>query len=126
MDYYPQDQLQELWLKINSLHLSYLEMEESPQKMEQRNKLEGKNITISVETCVINAFLDCITDFLYMAPHDRKFCLRDTAEVLHRSVSNKVDFSGYKAVVAWNAIGRYAGNLLSQPWRKEYKTIKVL
>lgn len=61
-----------------------------------------------------------------MSPHDRKFYLRDTAEVLHRSASNKADFSGYKAVVAWNAIGRYAGNLLSQPWRREYREIKVI
>lgn len=39
--YYTQDRLQEIWNKINSLHLLYLDMEESPQKMEQRNKLEG-------------------------------------------------------------------------------------
>lgn len=44
--FYPQDRPQEIWHKINSLHLSYLEMEESPQKMEQRNKLEGSAFKI--------------------------------------------------------------------------------
>lgn len=42
--YYVQDRLQILWSKIDKLHLSYLEMEESPQKMEQRSKLEGSLI----------------------------------------------------------------------------------
>lgn len=40
--YYVQDRLQALWQKIETLHLSYLQMEDSPQKLEQRAKLEGK------------------------------------------------------------------------------------
>lgn len=39
--FYVQDKLPALWHKINQLHLSYLEMEESPQKLDQRTKLEG-------------------------------------------------------------------------------------
>lgn len=39
--FYPSDGLQEIWHKIDHLHLSYLEMEESPEKLEQRNRLEG-------------------------------------------------------------------------------------
>ncbi|KAJ8967320.1 hypothetical protein NQ317_003402 [Molorchus minor] len=35
------------------------------------------------------------------------------------------DFSGYKAATGFNAIQLYAGNLLSQPWRKEYRQIKA-
>lgn len=33
--------LQEMWEKINKYHLSYLEMEESSEKINQRLKLEG-------------------------------------------------------------------------------------
>lgn len=40
-NYYVQDRLQALWHKIDTLHLCYLEMEESPQKLDQRTKLEG-------------------------------------------------------------------------------------
>lgn len=61
-----------------------------------------------------------------LAPHNQKFCLAQTAEVLHRSASSKTDFSGYKAALGWNAVGMYAGNLLAQPWRREYTQIKVV
>lgn len=105
--YYAQDRLQEIWKKINTLHMSYLEMEESPQKLEQRNKLE-----------------DCIKEYLCLAPHNQKFYFQETAEVLHRSARSK-DFSGYRAALGWQAIGMYAGNLLSQPWRPEYREIKT-
>lgn len=37
----PQDRIQELWTEISYYHLSYLELEESPEKIEKRNKLEG-------------------------------------------------------------------------------------
>ncbi|KRT84900.1 hypothetical protein AMK59_280, partial [Oryctes borbonicus] len=106
--YYFHDQKPELWAKINSLHLSYLEMEESPQKLDHKIKLD-----------------DCIKKFLCIAPHNQKFCFKETAEVLHRSASNKKDFSGYRAALGWNAIGMYAGNLISQPWRQEYRQIKM-
>lgn len=41
--YFPHahDRLQELWQQIHQLHLTYLDTEDSPQKIEQRNKLEG-------------------------------------------------------------------------------------
>lgn len=45
--------------------------------------------------------------------------------MLHRSASSKKDFSGYKAATGWHAIQMYAGNLLAQPWRKEYRKINV-
>lgn len=40
-EYFMYDRLQELWNQINELHLTYLDTEDSPQKIEQRNKLEG-------------------------------------------------------------------------------------
>lgn len=66
-----------------------------------------------------------IKEYLCIAPHDRKFCLDATREVLHRSVETKEDFSAYRATQAWSAIAAYAHNLLAQPWRKEFHEIKV-
>ncbi|KAK5647584.1 hypothetical protein RI129_002476 [Pyrocoelia pectoralis] len=105
---YGHDRLRDLWHQIGTLHLSYLEMEESPQKLKQRNILE-----------------DHIQEFLCLAPHNQKFIFRETADVLHRSASTKKDFSGYKAILGWNAIAMYAANLVTQPWRKEYKQIQL-
>lgn len=64
-------------------------------------------------------------EYLCLAPHNQKFCFQETSHVLHRSASCKKDFSGYKAATGWNAIQMYAGNLLAQPWRKEYRQINV-
>lgn len=68
---------------------------------------------------------ECINDYLCLAPHNQKFVFQETAQVLHRSASSKKDFSGYKAATGWHAIQMYAGNLLAQPWRKEYRQINV-
>ncbi|XP_018567680.1 protein tamozhennic [Anoplophora glabripennis] len=106
--YSPHNRIYELWQEIEKCHLSYLEMEESPEKIEQRNKLE-----------------EYIHNFLCVATHSQKFMFQETQEVLQRSASNKKDFSGYKAATGFNAIQLYAGNLLSQPWRKEYRQIKT-
>lgn len=70
-------------------------------------------------------FSGYIKEYLCLVPHDRKFSFRETADVLHRSATQKEDFSGYRAASAWNAIGMYAANLLAQPWRKEYREMKV-
>ncbi|KDR22028.1 Protein tamozhennic [Zootermopsis nevadensis] len=70
-------------------------------------------------------FSGYIKEYLCLVPHDRKFSFRETADVLHRSATQKEDFSGYRAASAWNAIGMYAANLLAQPWRKEYREMKL-
>lgn len=35
------DEFQGLWHEIDQCHLTYLDMEESPEKFDQRSKLEG-------------------------------------------------------------------------------------
>ncbi|XP_075217462.1 PUB and ZnF_RBZ domain-containing protein tamozhennic [Lycorma delicatula] len=102
------DRLEELWLHIAQLHLTYLEADESPRKLDEKKRLEAY-----------------IREYLCIAPHDRKFCLDATREVLHRSVESKEDFSAYRATQAWTAIAAYAQNLLAQPWRKEFHEIKT-
>lgn len=46
-NYYQQDRLSELWNKIDQYHLTFLDIEESPEKIEMRNKLEG-GITVQL------------------------------------------------------------------------------
>ncbi|XP_026461438.1 protein tamozhennic isoform X2 [Ctenocephalides felis] len=107
LDWGTKDHLRDLQQQIDQMHFSYLETDDCPQKIEQRQKLEG-----------------FIREFLCIVPHSRKFVLRETLQVLHKSAGLQ-NFSGYRAALAWNAIARYAANLLTQPWRKEYKEIKL-
>ncbi|KAF7286923.1 hypothetical protein GWI33_003190 [Rhynchophorus ferrugineus] len=108
MDSYFPDLIGELSKKIDHLHLSYLEMDESSEKFEHRVKLEN-----------------AIADFLSEAEDSQKFRLIQTKEVFNRSAAQKKGFSGYKAATGWNALQLYAGNLLAQPWRREYRQIKT-
>lgn len=41
-DYVIRERLLELWRQIEMTHLSYLQTEESPDKLDERKKLEGK------------------------------------------------------------------------------------
>lgn len=44
LDWCPKDHLRDLQQQIDQMHFSYLETDDSPQKIEQRHKLEGKVI----------------------------------------------------------------------------------
>lgn len=102
------DHFDELWMLIYRQHMLYLVSYDSLGKVDQREKLESY-----------------IKEFLYIAPHSKKFSFPQTAQVLHRSVSGNANFCGHKASLAWKAIGKYADNLFVQPWRKEFKDLKV-
>lgn len=83
-------------------------MEASPEKIKHKSKLE-----------------EYIHRYLCEAHHNQKFECTSTPKVLHESAARMTDFSGYKAALGWDAIGRYAANLLTKPWRKEYRQIKM-
>lgn len=102
------DPLNELWNVILSRHWKYLETEENLEKIEERKKLEGY-----------------FKEFLSVVPHDRKFYLPVTGHVLKKTVLQMKDFSGFQGAIGFEAISQYANNLITKPWRKEYKTIKV-
>lgn len=106
-DYVVRERLPELWRQIEDAHFSYLEIDDSPEKMDQRKKLEG-----------------FIMEYLSLVPHSCKFGLVETANVLQSS-SERSTFSAYRAAAGWAALARYAANLLSQPWRKEYQIIRL-
>lgn len=100
--------LSELWNDICKKHWHFLETEESLEKIEERVKLET-----------------CLTDYLCLVPHDRKFLLPETNHVLKKSILYMNDFSAYKACIGFESISQYANNLFTKPWRKEYKVIKM-
>lgn len=71
-------------------------------------------------------FLGFIKEYLCLVPNEAKYVFQETADILHRSAATVTDFSGYRAATAWSAISLYAANLLAQPWRKEYRTVRVI
>lgn len=58
-------------------------------------------------------------------PHECKFGLAETGKVFQKTINELTEFSAYRAGLGWAALARYAANLLAQPWRKEYKVIRV-
>lgn len=102
------DRLPALWRRIEDAHYSYLETDDSPEKLIQKKKLE-----------------DYIIEYLSLVPHECKFGLSETGKVFQRTVNELSDFSAYRAGLGWAALARYAANLLAQPWRKEYRAIRL-
>ncbi|KAH8337953.1 hypothetical protein KR067_011633 [Drosophila pandora] len=107
-DFVPRDLLADLWGEILRRHWSYLEKEENKEKLEERKQLEV-----------------CLREFLCLVQPDRKFFLPETGHVLRRSVRELSDFSAQNALVAFETISQYANNLVTKPWRKEYRTLKT-
>ncbi|XP_076339005.1 PUB and ZnF_RBZ domain-containing protein tamozhennic isoform X1 [Tachypleus tridentatus] len=99
---------QSLKQQIAQTHLAYLNQEETPDKLEKRRNLEA-----------------AIAEFLSLAPYDEKFTFPEFDKVFHHSVISNPNFSGYKAALAFQALEKYATNLLIHPWRREYKVIKL-
>ena len=63
--------------------------------------------------------------YLCLVPQDRKYCNALTSVIMFESARWVTDFSALKAARAFEAIEKYASNLINQPWRKEFKEIKV-
>lgn len=99
---------EELLEEMNTLHLGYIETEDSPHKLEQREKLER-----------------AIMEYLAITPHSHKFMFRQISEALETSINSCSDFNAYNAACAFDALAQYAANLITQPWRREFKEIKL-
>ncbi|KAG4066936.1 hypothetical protein HA402_007684 [Bradysia odoriphaga] len=100
---------QTLWNTLYSLHWDYIETEEnSTELLLKKDKLKS-----------------CIQNFLSITPPDRIFYLPQTKDVLRGSVQKLKQFAAYEASIAFDAIAQYANNLLTKPWRTEYKIIKT-
>lgn len=99
---------EELMEEMTTLHLGYIETEDSPHKLEQREKLER-----------------VIMEYLAITPHSHKFIFHQIADVLETSTNSVNDFSAYSAACAFDSLAQYAANLIAQPWRREYRQIKL-
>jgi hypothetical protein len=49
-----------------------------------------------------------------------------TGEIILQSCRWVPDFSALSAARAFESIEKYAANLINQPWRKEFREIKVI
>jgi hypothetical protein len=63
--------------------------------------------------------------FLQLVPHDKKFLFKETERVLHHSSMNISDFDPREASIAFEHLAKYAHNILEQPWRSDFRVIKV-
>jgi len=101
-----------LWLQIDKVHLSYLQTEESLQRIEQKKKLEGY-----------------MKEYLCLVASNQRFYFSTTKDVLYTSILRRnvptTNFSLTKFCHAWEMLGSYAANLIGQPWRKEFKEIRL-
>ena len=70
-------------------------------------------------------FSGYVHQYLCVVPQERKFCNALISVILFESARWVTDFSALKAARAFEAIEKYAANLINQPWRKEFKEIKV-
>ncbi|KAK7068834.1 spermatogenesis-associated protein 2 [Halocaridina rubra] len=64
-------------------------------------------------------------EYLAITPHSHKFIFHQISDVLEKSISAINEFSAYKAACAFDALAQYAANLIAQPWRREYREIKL-
>lgn len=97
---------EQLQVRIHENHLSYLSREETPTKLELLAKLHS-----------------LIAEFLSIVPHKFKFSFKEIGDCLSQSIKKKPDFDPKKAILAFEAIERYATNILNFPWRNEFQLI---
>ncbi|GAB6032685.1 hypothetical protein CHUAL_011561 [Chamberlinius hualienensis] len=100
---------QKLLAKIQRTHLSYLQLDfNDSQKLKARWELE-----------------DLISSHLSTVPHKEKFPCPRFLEILRRTIEDKVDFNASSAAKAFDILQSYAENLISQPWRREFRCLKL-
>ncbi|XP_053207192.1 LOW QUALITY PROTEIN: protein tamozhennic-like [Panonychus citri] len=87
-------------------HLSYLNRDETPEKLAHKTKLES-----------------LILEYLSMVPHCNKFDNIEVAECFDKSIYENKNFTAPRAASAFEVLEKYATSLLTKPWRKEFRTI---
>ncbi|XP_075166004.1 protein tamozhennic-like [Haematobia irritans] len=99
---------QDIFEKIVKQHWVYLRTEDAVHKLEVRKQLDVS-----------------LKEFLGTVYHGEKFSLPETSLVLSTSIRELTHFDIKKAMSAFVVIGQYANNLLKQPWRKEFRFLKM-
>ncbi|XP_015786191.1 uncharacterized protein LOC107363475 [Tetranychus urticae] len=98
--------LQEIKKCLLQGHLSYLNRDDTPEKLAHKTKLQG-----------------LIVEYLSMVPHCDKFENTEIAECFDKSIIENKDFTACRAASAFEVLEKYATSLLTKPWRKEFRTI---
>ena len=91
-----------LWLKIDQLHLRYLETVEEAAKLRIRSDLECK-----------------VAEYLSIVPHDRRFVTKSTGDLITNTIKWSPNLSPAKIAGALCAVEEYAAKLIREPSRKE-------
>ena len=99
-------------------------------KVRSKSNLCSKIRRFSEETdCNLNLLKNVVAGYVHqylcLVPQERKFCNAISSLILFESAGWIADFSALKAARAFEAIEKYASNLINQPWRKEFREIKV-
>ena len=74
---------------------------------------------------MIRFIIELLQRVVAVTPHEFKFRHSGVGSVLESSVQQVPHFDGFTAAAAFEALASYAANLIVQPWRREYRTIKV-
>jgi len=82
-------------------------MEDTPEKLELKSKLEG-----------------LIFFLMTLVSHNNKFGSLDVTNCFNETIMEKgTDFSALDASLSFEKLEKYASNILRHPWRKEYRAI---
>lgn len=96
----------ELRNRVQATHLSYLSMEDRPEKIHLKSKLEG-----------------LIFELVSIVPHSQKFVNVEVANCFNQTVVEKEKLSPVHVSNAFERLEKYAGNLMRHPWRHEYRVV---
>lgn len=96
----------ELRRRLFQQHMTYLNLDDTPEKLVKKTKLEG-----------------LILEYLSLVSHRKKFDSVEVADSFDKSIISKNDFNACRAAIAFEALEKYANNLLTKPWRKEFRLI---
>ena len=93
----------ELWIKIDRLHLQYLETDiEETERLRVRSELEG-----------------AVAEYLSIVPHDRRFVTLSTGDLITNTIKWCPNLSPAKIASALCAVEEYAAKLLKEPTCEE-------
>ena len=89
------DRTSELWLKIDQMHIKYLQAEETPAKLDIRKKLEGKCGRFCCHDLPdwMRFSPGYVVEYRSLVPQDRKFVSATTGDIIFQSVRWIPDFS---------------------------------
>ena len=94
------EEVAELWIKIDKLHLQYLETVDDVAKLRIRSDLE-----------------DEVVKYLSIVPHDRRFVSLTTGDIITSTMMSHPNLSLPNIASSFRAVEQYASNLINDSGR---------